>query len=93
MINVTKKEIAIKVADDTGIKQIIVKKAIQKALDEIINVLASGHNIELRNFGIFKVRARKARTARNPRTGETVPVPPKKTVAFKPGRIMKQRVK
>ena len=93
MANVTKKEIAIKVADQTGIKQIVVKKVIQRALDEIINILASGQNIELRNFGIFKVKSRKARTARNPRTGASVSVPAKKTVIFKPGLIMKQKVK
>lgn len=93
MHNVTKKEIAIKVADETGIKQIIAKKVLHKTLDVIIDILASGKNIELRNFGVFKVKSRKARTARNPRTGETVPVPPKKAVVFKPGLVMKQKVK
>jgi len=93
MANITKKEIAIKVSDETGIRQIVTKKVIQKALDEIIAILASGRTIELRNFGVFKVKLRKARTARNPRTGETVPVPPKKAVVFKPGLVMKQQVK
>ncbi|UCH12918.1 MAG: integration host factor subunit beta [Candidatus Omnitrophota bacterium] len=89
----TKKEIAIRVADETGIKQIVTKKVLQKSLDAIIDILASGQNIELRNFGVFKVKSRKARIARNPRTGETVPVPPKKAVVFKPGLVMKQRVR
>ncbi len=89
----TKKEIAIRVADETDVKQIVVKKVLQKSLDAIIDILASGQNIELRNFGVFKVKSRKARIARNPRTGETVPVPPKKAVVFKPGLVMKQRVK
>jgi nucleoid DNA-binding protein len=89
----TKKEIAIRVADKTGIKQIITKRVIQESLDEIVNILAAGETIELRNFGVFKVKSRKARTARNPRTGESVPVPPKKAVIFKPGLVMKQRVK
>lgn len=89
----TKKDIAIKIADDTGIKQIVVKKIVQKMLDSIIDILAAGETIELRNFGIFKVKSRKGRTGRNPRTGETVPVPPKKVVVFKPGLIMKQKVK
>ena len=89
----TKKEIAIRVADETGTKQIITKKVLQKSLDVIIDILASGQNIELRNFGVFKVKSRKARIARNPRTGETVPVPPKKAVVFKPGLVMKQRVR
>lgn len=89
----TKKEIAIKIADETGIKQIVVKEVIQKSLDKIIDILATGETIELRNFGVFKVKSRRARTGRNPRTGETVPVPPKKVVIFKPGLIMKQKVK
>lgn len=89
----TKKDIAIKIADETGIKQIVVKEVIQKTLDKIIDILVTGETIELRNFGIFKVKSRKARTGRNPRTGETVPVPPKKVVVFKPGLVMKQKVK
>jgi len=89
----TKKEIAIKIADETGIKQIIVKEVMQKALDRIIDILAEGETIELRNFGVFKVKSRRARTGRNPRTGEAVPVPPKKVVVFKPGLVMKQKVR
>ena len=89
----TKKEIAIKIADETGIKQIVVKKIVQKTIDTMIEALSSGQTLELRNFGVFKVKERKARTGRNPRTGETVPVPPKKVVTFKPGLVMKQQVK
>ncbi|MFH0732020.1 MAG: HU family DNA-binding protein [Candidatus Omnitrophota bacterium] len=89
----TKKEIAIRVADETGIRQIVTKKILQKSLDAIVDILASGETIELRNFGVFKVKSRKARTARNPRTGETVAVAPKRAVIFKPGLVMKQKVK
>lgn len=89
----TKKDIAIKIAEEAGIKQIIVKKIVQKYLDAIIDILAQGETIELRNFGVFKVKSRKGRTGRNPRTGEVVPVPPKKVVVFKPGLVMKQKVK
>ncbi len=89
----TKKEIAIKIAEETGIKQIVVKEVVQKTIDAMIEALANGDTLELRNFGVFKVKERKARTGRNPRTGETVPVPPKKVVTFKPGLVMKQRVK
>ena len=92
-MSMTKKEIAIRIADETGIKQIITKKVIQKTLDAMIDILSKGETIELRNFGVFKVKSRKARTARNPRTGESVPVPPKRAVIFKPGLIMKQKVK
>jgi nucleoid DNA-binding protein len=89
----TKKDIAIKISDETGIKQIVVKKIIQKYLDHLIDILATGETIELRNFGVFKVKMRKPKMGRNPRTGEAVPVPAKKTVVFKPGLIMKQKVK
>ena len=89
----TKKDIIIKVADETGIKQIDVKKAVQKTLDHIIASLSRGETVELRNFGIFKVKSRKGRMGRNPRTGENVPIPEKKVVSFKPGLVMKQKVK
>lgn len=89
----TKKDIALKIADETGIKQIVVKKIVQKMLDTITDILARGETIELRNFGVFKVKSRKGRTGRNPKTGQTVPVPPKKAAVFKPGLIMKQKVK
>lgn len=89
----TKKDIAIKIADETGIKQIIVKEVVQKTIDAMIEALSRGETLELRNFGVFKVKERKARTGRNPRTGEAIPVPPKKVVTFKPGLVMKQRVK
>lgn len=89
----TKKDIAIKIADESGIKQIVVKEIIQKTLDAIIDILATGETIELRNFGVFKVKSRKGRTGRNPKTGEVIPVPAKKAVAFKPGLVMKQKVK
>ena len=89
----TKRDIALKIAEETGIKQIDVKEVLQKALDHIIEGLASGQTIELRNFGIFKVRVRKGRMGRNPRTGAQVPIPDKKVVTFKPGLIMKAKVK
>ncbi len=90
---VTKKDIVLKIANDTGIKQIDVKKVVQKSLDFITESLSRGETVELRNFGIFKVKSRKARTGRNPRTGEEVPVPPKKVAIFKPGLLMKRDVK
>ena len=88
----TKREIIIKIADDAGMKQIEVKKIIQKTLDYIILTLAKGETVELRNFGIFKVKSRKARTGRNPRTGESIPIPGKKAVRFKAGLIMKEKL-
>jgi nucleoid DNA-binding protein len=92
-MTMTKKDIVVKIADDTGIKQIDVKKVVQKTLDYVIESLARGEAVELRNFGIFKIRSRKGRMGRNPRTGESVPIPEKKVVVFKPGLVMKERVK
>lgn len=89
----TKKDIVLKVASDTGLKQLDVKKVVQKALETIVAALARGETVELRNFGIFKVKSRRGRTGRNPRTGEKVPVPPKRVVAFKPGLLMKRDIR
>lgn len=89
----TKKDIVLKITDSTGIKQVDVKKIVQKTFDIIVDSLNRGEKVELRNFGVFKVKERKARFGRNPRTGESVPVPPRKVVVFKPGLEMKQRIK
>ncbi|MBP7217204.1 MAG: integration host factor subunit beta [Candidatus Omnitrophica bacterium] len=89
----TKKDIILKVSDETNIKQIDVKKVIQKTFDFITDALVRGEKIELRNFGVFKIKQRKSRTGRNPRTGQVVPVPPRKVVIFKPGLEMKKKVK
>ena len=89
----TKKDFVVKIADDTGVKQTDVKNVIQKYLDYLIETLSRGETVELRNFGVFKVKVRKGRIGRNPRTGETVPIPQKKVVTFKPGLIMKQKVR
>jgi len=89
----TKKDIVLKIANDTKLKQQDIKKTVQKTLDAIIESLVNGQTVELRNFGIFKVKSRKGRTGRNPRTGQVVPVPPKRVVVFKPGLEMKKLVK
>ncbi|MFH1459598.1 MAG: HU family DNA-binding protein [Candidatus Omnitrophota bacterium] len=89
----TKKDIVLKIASETKMKQQDIKKIVQKTLDAVIDSLVNGKTVELRNFGIFKVKSRKGRTGRNPRTGQVVPVPPKKVVVFKPGLEMKKLVK
>ncbi len=89
----TKKDIILKISDETNLKQIDVKKVVQKTFDYIIEALKRGEKIELRNFGVFKIKQRRSRIGRNPRTGESVPVPPRKVVVFKPGLEMKQEVK
>jgi nucleoid DNA-binding protein len=89
----TKKDIVLKVSDQTGIKQIDVKKIVQKTFDCIVEALVRGEKIELRNFGVFKVKQRKSRTGRNPRTNQVIPVPPRKVVVFKSGLEMKQQIR
>ena len=89
----TKKDIVLKIAGETGVKQLDVKKVVQRTLDHIIGSLERGETVELRNFGVFKVRQRRGRLGRNPRTGQEVPVPPKKVVVFKPGLIMRAQIK
>jgi nucleoid DNA-binding protein len=89
----TKKDIILRVSDETGLKQIDVKKVVQKTFDCIVEALARGEKIELRNFGVFKIKQRKSRTGRNPRTGQVVPVPPRKVVVFKPGLEMKKKMR
>lgn len=89
----TKKDIALKVADATGIKQIVVKKVLEGIFDCIVESLLRDEKIELRNFGVFKIKTRRPRIGRNPRTGQTVPVPTRKVVVFKPGLEMKQKIR
>ncbi|MDP8213106.1 MAG: HU family DNA-binding protein [Candidatus Zapsychrus exili] len=89
----TKKDIVLKITDRIGIKQVDVKKIVQSTFDVIIESLMRDEKVELRNFGVFKIKERKARFGRNPRTGDSVPVPPRKVVVFKPGLEMKQKIK
>ena len=88
----TKKEMAKAIAEETGLTQLQVLEVVQRVFDGITETLVREGRIELRNFGIFEVRQRKPRKARNPRTGERVKVPAKRVVTFKPGREMGERV-
>jgi len=89
----TKRELAVRIAGETELPQQAVKEVIQKTLDYIIESLAAGESIELRNFGVFKVRTRKARLGRNPNKPEQeVRIPAKRVPDFKPGRIMRAKV-
>ena len=92
-MTVTKKDIVMRVSNETNLTQQDVKKMVQKTLDIILDSLERGDTVELRNFGVFKVKVRRGRIGRNPRTGQQVAVPEKKVVVFKPGLITKQRVK
>jgi len=87
-----KRGIVLKISQDTGIKQIMVKEVVQRTFDTILKALKNGDRIELRNFGIFQVKRRKRRIGRNPKTGQIVPVPERRTVVFKPGLDMKKYI-
>lgn len=89
MHTVTKKELVDRIADKTKGKRIVVKEIIQTFLSEIVNELGNGNRLEFRDFGVFEVKNRAARIAQNPKTLERVEVPPKRTVKFKSGRMMK----
>jgi len=89
----TKKDIVMKISNETNLTQIDVKKIVQRTLDTVLESLERGETVELRNFGVFKVKNRKGRIGRNPRTGQEVQVPEKRVVVFKPGLILKQKVK
>lgn len=89
----TKKEIVKVISDELGLTQLKTKEIVQKTFDAIVDTLVKDGRIELRNFGVFEVKRRKARKARNPRTGDRVDVPEKFVVTFKPGKEMEERVR
>jgi integration host factor subunit beta len=90
MSTTTKKDLIDRIADATGRHRSAVKEIVQTFLDHVIMELAAGNRLEFRDFGVFEIKRRAARTAQNPKTLERVPVPAKKTVKFKVGRLMRQ---
>jgi integration host factor subunit beta len=92
MSTITKKELIDRISERTGCKRVTVKRIVQRFLDEIVEELGQGNRLEFRDFGVFESKARAARTAQNPKTLERVHVPSKRTVKFKIGRLMKQRL-
>jgi integration host factor subunit beta len=89
---VTKREIVRSISEDLGLTQLETKRIVQKVLEAIMNALVEEGRVELRNFGVFEVKRRGPRKARNPRTGDKVFVPEKSAVTFKPGKSMQRRV-
>jgi len=89
---VTKKEIVRTISEEIGLTQLQTKEIVQKTFDAIVETLVADRRIELRNFGVFEVKRRAPRKARNPRTGDKVYVPEKYVVTFKPGKEMEERV-
>jgi integration host factor subunit beta len=89
---VTKKEIVKQISRDLGLTQLQTKDILQRALNAITRTLVTEGRIELRNFGVFEVKRRAPRRARNPRTGEKLMTPAKYVVTFKPGKEMEELV-
>ena len=89
----TKRELVCRIASETEISQHLVQDVVQKTLDYITESLVAGQNIEFRDFGVFEIITRKARIGRNPNKPEdTVTIPKRRVVKFKPGKEMKARV-
>jgi integration host factor subunit beta len=92
--NLTKREIVLQIYEKTGFPQKEVQTTVQMTLDIIMNALAAGRNVELRNFGVLEVQVRKARVGRNPNKPETeVIIPQRAVVKFKSGKILKAKLK
>lgn len=88
----TKKEIARMISDELGLTHQKTQQVVQRTLDVIIEVLANEGQVELRNFGVLKVKDRPARLGRNPRTGEQIAIPERAVISFKAGKEMEERV-
>ena len=92
MPTVSKKELVDRIANKSNAKRTAVKEIIQQFLDEIVEELSKNNRIEFRDFGVFEVKERAARTAQNPKTLKKVHVPAKRIVKFKIGRMMKEKL-
>src|SRR5438309_11308655 len=89
----TKRDLVVRISEETGLVQQQVLDVVQKTLDYISDAVAKGQTVELRNFGVFEVKVRKARIGRNPNAPETdVPIPQRSVVKFKPGKEMREAV-
>jgi integration host factor subunit beta len=92
MATITKQQLIYRISESSGQKKVVTKEVIQSFIDEIISELGKGNRLEFREFGVFELKERAPRKARNPQTGESVYVPAKRVVHFKPGRLMKEKV-
>jgi len=92
MATITKKELIDRISETTKLRRVQVKRVVQLFLDEIIAELGRGNRLEFRDFGVFETKMRRARRAQNPKTMAPVAVPEKRTVKFKVGRLMKQKL-
>ena len=92
-MTLTKRDLVMRISSGTKIKQQQVSIIVQNTLDSISEALAAGHKVELRNFGVFEVKTRRARIGRNPNSPQTdVPIPERAVVKFKAGKEMRAQV-
>lgn len=92
MATITKKDLIDLIAISTGVKKQLAKDILQQFLNDIVAELAKGNRIEFRDFGVFEVKKRSARTAQNPKTLEKVRVPTKQAIKFKTGRLINDKL-
>jgi integration host factor subunit beta len=92
MSTITKKDLIDRISDTTQAKRVVVKRIVQQFLDEVVAELAADNRLEFRDFGVFETRTRTARVAQNPKTLERVQVPAKRSVKFKMGRLLKEKL-
>ena len=92
MANVTKKDLVERISDSTGLTQVDTKIVVESFLESISRALQSGQNIEIRGFGRFKIKPKKARMARNPRTNQRIQVDAGVKPAFESSRELCKRV-
>ncbi len=92
-MTLTKRDLVVRISEETGLIQQQVLDVVQKTLDCIAEALARGDKVELRNFGVFEVKVRKARVGRNPNApSKDVPIPQRSVVKFKAGKLMRKEV-
>lgn len=92
-MTLTKRDLVLRISEETGLNQAEVFAVVQKTLDYITESLANGGKVELRKFGVFEVKIRKARVGRNPNRPEIdVPIPDRSMVKFKAGKVMRAQV-
>lgn len=89
----TKRDLVVRIAGETGLNQQDVMNVVQKTLDYISAELAAGRNVELRNFGVFELKIRRSRIGRNPnKPTNEVTIPERVVVKFKAGKVMREQV-
>jgi nucleoid DNA-binding protein len=88
----TKADIVEQISNSTGLTKKDTAMAVEGFIQAVRQALSNGQNIEIRGFGSFKVKSRRARKARNPRTGQAVDVPARMVPTFKPSKELKDMV-